>query len=67
MIKPRRDDMVSWYETYVRSFNKSIYNFKESKGVERIDLASKVISASPLDSYYRKILKKNRTLGHKIL
>jgi len=58
MIKPRRDDVVSWYETYVRSFNKSIYNFKEaSKRVERVDLSSKSIPASPLESYYRQILK----------
>ena len=57
MTKTRRDDMVSWYETYVRSFNKSIYNFKEeSKPEERIDL-SKRISSSSLASYYRKILK----------
>lgn len=58
MIKLRRDEMISWYETYVRSFNKSIYNIKEeSKPEERIDLSSKGIAASPLDSYYRKILK----------
>ena len=58
MIRPRRDDTVSWYETYVRSFNKSIYNIKqESKPEERIDLSSKGIPSSSLASYYRKILK----------
>jgi hypothetical protein len=58
MIKPRRDDMISWYETYVRSFNKSVYNIKEeSKQEEQIDLSRKRIAASLLDNYYRKILK----------
>ncbi|MGA9149897.1 MAG: hypothetical protein WBZ36_04890 [Candidatus Nitrosopolaris sp.] len=50
--------MISWYETYVRSFNKSIYNIKEeAKPEERIDLSSKGIASSSLASYYRKILK----------